>query len=56
MKDLRKIIGLFIFIFVVGTTITLISINKKLDKKTPIETVEISKDSAKSVSHYKKTV
>ncbi|MFD2566963.1 hypothetical protein [Pseudotenacibaculum haliotis] len=48
MKDLRKIIALFIFIFVVGTAITIASINNKLEQKNTIETVEISKDSTDS--------
>ncbi|MFY0628871.1 MAG: hypothetical protein JXR05_00740 [Flavobacteriaceae bacterium] len=56
MKDLRKIIALFILIFIAGTTITLVSINKKLDHKTPQETVEVSKDSTHSLEKEKKTV
>ncbi len=56
MKDLRKIIALFIFIFVVGTTITLVSINHKLENKNTKETVEVSKDSTESFSKDKKTV
>ena len=56
MKDLRKIIALFIFIFIVGTAITIASINNKLDKNSTKETVEISKDSTQSLSKEKKTV
>lgn len=58
VKDLRKIIALFIFIIVLGTTITVVFINSKLEKKNPakIETIEISKDSTKHYStvHRKK--
>jgi len=56
VKNLRKIIALFIFIFVVGTAITIVSINKKLDTNTPKETVEISKDSTESKKKDQKTV
>ena len=56
MKDLRKIIALFIFIFVVGTAITLVSINKKLDKENSIQPTEISKDSTDSIYKTPKTV
>tara|TARA_R110002072_G_scaffold129809_3_gene268439 strand:+ start:32005 stop:32175 length:171 start_codon:yes stop_codon:yes gene_type:complete len=56
VKDLRKIIALFIFIFVTGTTVTLFSINKKLDKKNPQEIVKVSKDSSSSFLRDKKTV
>ena len=45
MKNLRKIIALFIFIFLAGILITAISINKTLDKNIPTETVKIHKDS-----------
>ena len=56
MKDLHKIIALFILIFVIGTTITLVSINHKLDKKNATETVEFSKDSTQVLSNDRKTV
>jgi len=56
VEDLRKIIALFILIFVIGTTVTLVSINKKLDKNNATETVEFSKDSTKLLSKDKKTV
>lgn len=56
VKDLRKIIALFLFIFVVGTAVIIGSINKKLDSNQTKETVEISKDSAQSESKEKKTV
>jgi len=56
VKDLRKIIALFLFIFVVGTAIIIGSINQKLDKPNSKEQIEISKDSAKSEAEEKKTV
>ena len=56
VKNLRKIIGLFIFIFVAGTTVTIMSIQKKLVKKDTTELVVISKDSAKPLLKSKKTV
>jgi hypothetical protein len=56
VKDLRKIIALFLFIFVVGTAVIIGSINNKLDSNQSKETVEISKDSAQSESKEKKTV
>lgn len=56
MKNLRKIIALFILIFIAGTTITLVSINKKLDHNTPDKTVEVSKDSTHSFKKEKETV
>ena len=56
VKDLRKIIALFLFIFVVGTAVILGSINHKLDTNQTQETVEISKDSTQSELKEKKTV
>jgi hypothetical protein len=56
VKDLRKIIALFIFIFVVGTAVIIGSINQKLDEKSNKETVEISKDSLELEAKEKKTV
>ena len=55
MKNLRKIIALFLFIFLAGILITAISINKTLDKKVPTETVEVHKDSIHT-SDVNKTV
>ena len=48
MKNLRKIIALFIFIFLAGIVITAISIDKTLDKNVPSETSVVEKDSLKS--------
>lgn len=56
MKNLRKIIALFLLIFVTGTVVTIISINKTLDKSTSPQTVEISKDSIKDTNNDKKAV
>jgi hypothetical protein len=56
MKDLRKIIALFLFIFIVGTAIIIGSINQKLDQPNTKDSIEISKDSAKSEAEEKKTV
>lgn len=44
MKNLHKIIGLFIFIFITGIIVTVISINTTLNKKTPTNLVK-AKDS-----------
>lgn len=45
MKNLRKIIILFAFIFIAGITVTVITINTSLNKKdTTQSTVEIHKD------------
>ena len=40
MKNLRKIIGLFIFIFITGIIITVISINTALNTKETKEFVK----------------
>ena len=56
VKDLRKIIAFFLFIFVAGTAVTFISINKKLKKNTPIETVKVSKDTIEYYTRYKRAV
>ena len=40
MKNLRKIIALFIFIFITGIIVTVISINTTLNKKAPTELVK----------------
>ncbi len=45
MKNLRKIVALFLFIFITGIFVTIMSVNRTLDKKTPTETVEVSSDS-----------
>jgi hypothetical protein len=40
MKNLRKIIALFIFIFITGIIVTVVSINTTLNKKAPTELVK----------------
>lgn len=57
MKNLRKIIALFAFIFVAGICITVITINTSLNKtETPIETVKVQKDTTYLLKAEKKTV
>ena len=56
VKDLRKIIAFFLFIFVVGTAVIIGSINQKLDHNNSQETVEILKDSTNYELKEKKTV
>ncbi|QMU63242.1 MAG: hypothetical protein GKR88_02425 [Flavobacteriaceae bacterium] len=52
MRNLKKIIALFLLIFITGTVVTIISINKILDKETSkdTETIKASKDSIKDKS------
>ena len=56
MKDLRKIIALFLFIFAVGTGIIIGSVNQKLEETKSVQKIEISKDSTHADSKLKKTV
>ena len=57
MKNLRKIIALFAFIFVAGICITVITINTSLNKiETKNETVEIKKDTFSILKNEQKTV
>lgn len=57
MKNLRKIIALFAFIFLTGICITVITINTSLNKSDiPKETVEIQKDTISLLKAEKKTV
>ena len=45
MKNLRKIIALFAFIFVIGIYLTVKTVNTSLNKtEIPKETVEVQKD------------
>ncbi|WP_298779392.1 hypothetical protein [uncultured Polaribacter sp.] len=56
MKNLKKIIGLFAFIFLTGIFITIISINTSLNKTEPTkQTVEIEKDTLYLLKAEKKT-
>jgi hypothetical protein len=57
MKNLRKIIALFAFIFLTGIFITVITINTSLNKsEITKETVEIQKDTLYLLKGEKKTV
>ncbi|MGB0891708.1 MAG: hypothetical protein ACPGUU_05095 [Flavobacteriaceae bacterium] len=57
MKNLRKIIALFAFIFVAGIYITVITINTSLNKKeVTTETVKVKKDTLYLLKVEKKTV
>ncbi len=55
MKNLRKIIALFIFIFVTGIIVTVVSINSILNDKTPIEAIK-PKDSINYLIKIKKSI
>ena len=54
MKNLHKIIALFVVIFITGIYIAITTINSPLN--TPQETVEIQKDSLKFNKLNNKTV
>ncbi|GFD78157.1 hypothetical protein HER15_09705 [Tenacibaculum mesophilum] len=54
MKNLRKIIALFIFIFITGIIVTVVSINTTLNKKTPSKVV--TKDTIYLIKASKKAV
>ena len=57
MKNLRKIIALFVFIFITGVIISVITINTSLNKTVvPIETVKIQKDTLHYLKKDKKAV
>ena len=57
MKNLRKIITLFLFIFIAGIFITVITINTSLNKiEVTNETVEIQKDTLSLLNTENKTV
>ncbi|WP_299064413.1 hypothetical protein [uncultured Polaribacter sp.] len=57
MKNLRKIIGLFAFIFISGIIVTVITVNKSLNKIDPQEkSLEIQKDTTYLLKAEKKTV
>lgn len=55
MKNLRKIIALFLFIFIAGIIATAVSINATLNKKTPEKTVKV-KDTVYLIKSLKKNV
>ncbi|CAM1349997.1 hypothetical protein [Tenacibaculum insulae] len=54
MKNLRKIIAFFIFIFIAGIIVAAISINATLNKKTPTEIVK-AKDTLNLIKKDKRT-
>jgi len=56
MKNLRKIVALFLFIFITGILVTVISVNRTLEKKTPVEVVEVSPDSSHLYKNEKKAI
>ena len=56
MKELKKIIALFLMIFVIGSTVIVVSVNQKLNSDQIKKTEEISKDSNKSKSKEYKRV
>ena len=57
MKNLRKIIFLFAFIFITGIFVTVITVNTSLNKiETSNETVEIQMDTLSLLKAEKKTV
>lgn len=57
MKNLRKIIALFIFILIAGIFVTVITINTSLNKiEPPNETVKIQKDTISLLKAEKKRV
>ncbi|WP_170062911.1 MULTISPECIES: hypothetical protein [Polaribacter] len=57
MKNLRKIIALFLFIFITGIVVTVMSINSSLNNNNvEKELVEIQKDTLSLLNAEKKTV
>lgn len=55
MKNLRKIIALFAFIFVIGIYLTIRTVNTSLNKtESPKETVKVQKDTLNSTTTKKK--
>lgn len=56
MKNLRKIIALFLVIFFTGIIVTAVSINATLNKKVSTQTTEIHKDTLLLIKAEKKVV
>jgi len=57
MKNLRKIIALFLFIFIAGIYVTVVTVKTSLNKiETTNQTVEIQKDTLYLLKAEKKTV
>lgn len=59
MKNLRKIVALFVLIFIIGIYLVVETVNSSLnkvdEKPTPQETVEIQKDTLYQLKSEKKT-
>ncbi|CAM1341233.1 conserved hypothetical protein [Tenacibaculum amylolyticum] len=56
MKNLRKIIILFLFIFLTGIVVTVVSINTTLNKKVPSQVHKTKKDTVYLIKSNKKAV
>lgn len=57
MKNLRKIIALFIFIFIAGIVVTVKKVEKTLrNRELPQKSVDIKKDSIHLFKNKKSTV
>ena len=57
MKNLRKIIALFLFIFITGIVVTVKTVQKTLHKtELPQKTVDAKKDSINLYKNKKSTV
>ena len=57
MKNLRKIIALFLFIFITGIVVTVKTVQKTLRKsELPQKTVDVKKDSINLYKNKKSTV
>ncbi|MEO9571427.1 MAG: hypothetical protein ABJH82_14580 [Polaribacter sp.] len=57
MKNLRKVIILFAFIFITGIFVTVITVNNSLNKtEITNETVDVQKDTLYLLKTEKKTV
>ena len=55
MKNLRKIIALFAFIFVIGIYLTIRTVNSSLNRsEAPTETVKVQKDTTYLLKAEKK--
>ncbi|CAL2061890.1 conserved hypothetical protein [Tenacibaculum sp. 190524A05c] len=54
MKNLRKIIILFLFIFLAGIVVTALSINTTLNKKEPSKNLKTKQDTVYLIKKNKK--
>ena len=55
MKNLRKIILLFLLIFLTGIIVTALSINSTLNKKTPTQTIKTKQDTLYLIKKSKRS-